>query len=79
MYGAILMGCYGLNKQIHIGQPNETSWYFDTPLIKYFNFSDTDKLSSMSSDPSWSASVTLPPTYQIALIGPSITYKHIQD
>ena len=53
MYGAILMGCVetGSNYIPHVGQSNETSWYLDTPLIKYFHFSNTDRLSSMSSDP----------------------------
>ena len=57
MYGAILMGCHDndnddYNKYIpHKGQPNETSWYFDTPLMKQLHFSNTDRLSSMSSDP----------------------------
>ena len=57
MYGAILMGCSNIEKRgqlsriPHRGHPNETSWYFDTPLMKHFHFSNTDKLSSMSSDP----------------------------
>ena len=56
MYGAILMGCYAFyddddNFISHVGYSNETSWYFDTPLMKYLNFSNTDRLSSMSSDP----------------------------
>ena len=59
MYGAILMGCgisitANLNSYVHVphvGQSNETSWYLDTPLMKYFHFSNTDRLSSMSSDP----------------------------
>ena len=57
MYGAILMGCNsneerGQYSQIpHLGHPNETSWYFDTPLIEHLHFSYTDRLSSMSSDP----------------------------
>ena len=60
MYGAILMGCnnsdsHGCNNSDshvpHVGQSNETSWYFDIPLIKYLHFSNTDRLSSMSSDP----------------------------
>ena len=55
MYGAVLMGCnptlpYG-HVVPHVGQPNETSWYFDTPLSKYFHFTNTDRLSSMASDP----------------------------
>ena len=36
---------------LNVGTPNEISWYFDTPFMKYFNFSDTDQLSSISSDP----------------------------
>ena len=48
IYGAVLMGCYDVP---HVGQPNETSWYFDTPLSKYFHFTNTDRLSSMASDP----------------------------
>ena len=53
IYGASLMDCNNNHMYVpHIGQPNETSWYFDTPLMKYFNFSgNTDRLSSMSSDP----------------------------
>ena len=59
IYGAMLMGCeyYGNhfvpdeNFISHVGHPNESSWYCDTPLIKYFNFSNTDRLSSVSSDP----------------------------
>ena len=48
VYGAVLMGCDDVP---HVGHPNETSWYFDTPLSKYFHFINTDRLSSMSSDP----------------------------
>ena len=53
MYGAIMMGCdnAGPHHVPHVGQPNETSWYFDTSLMKYLHFSNTDRLSSMSSDP----------------------------
>ena len=60
MYGGILMGCnkfQTVNWQHtshfipHVGHPNETSWYFDTPLMKQLHFSNTDRLSSMSSDP----------------------------
>ena len=54
MYGAILMGCDNNGENVpHVGQPNETSWYFDTstPLMKHLHFSNTDRLSSMSSDP----------------------------
>ena len=56
MYGAILMGCdeyHGLyvSHVHHRKQPNETSWYLDSPLMKNLHFSNTDRLSSMSSDP----------------------------
>ena len=53
MYGAILMGCDNKvgSHLPHVGQSNETSWYFDTPLVKHLHFSNTDRLSSMSSDP----------------------------
>ena len=57
MYGAILMGCdtccdnYFDSHVSHVGLPNETSWYFDNPLMKQLHFSNTDRLSSMSSDP----------------------------
>ena len=48
VYGAVLMGCSDVP---HVGQPNETSWYFDTPLSKHFHFTNIDRLSSMASDP----------------------------
>ena len=57
MYGAILMDCgvfycdNFLGHTSHVGHPNETSWYFDTPFKKLIHFSNTDRLSSMSSDP----------------------------
>ena len=52
-YGATLMNCTCDDKVFipHVGQSNETSWYFDTPLVKHFHFSNIDRLSSMSSDP----------------------------
>ena len=31
-----------LNYVPSVGIPNETSWYLDTPFMKYFNFSDAD-------------------------------------
>ena len=54
IYGGILMGCY--TKQLHMYVPrvgsNETSeYYFETPLVKHLHFNNTDRLSSMSSDP----------------------------
>ena len=52
MYGAVLMGCDSIRGHVpHVGQPNETSWYFDTPLSQDFHFTNTDRLSSMASDP----------------------------
>ena len=52
MYGAILMGCDNVRAHVpHVGLPNETSWYFNTPLMKHLHFNNTDRLSSMSSDP----------------------------
>ena len=54
MYGATLMGCGNnfIGRMVpKIGQPNETSWYFDTPFMEYLHFNNTDRLSSMSSDP----------------------------
>ena len=53
IYGAILMGCDdNVSSYVpHVGQPNETSWYFDIPFKKQLHFSNTDRLSSMSSDP----------------------------
>ena len=53
IYGATLLDCvYGSSTFVsHIGQQNETSYYFETPLMKYFNITDTDRLSSISSDP----------------------------
>ena len=57
MYGAILMGCDEVDgirfvsHVKHIGHSNEISWYLDSPLKKHLHFSNTDRLSSMSSDP----------------------------
>ena len=65
MYNARLMGCnqgilnmynphtagYHIKYVPHVGLPNETSWYFDTPFMNYLHFTKTDSLSSMSSDP----------------------------
>ena len=53
VYGATLMNCeaHFCNKAPYVGQQNETSYYFDSPLMKYFHIADTDRLSSMSSDP----------------------------
>ena len=56
IYGAKLIGCVTERNQnpvliSHVGHPNETSWYFDTPLMNFLQFSSSDKLSSMSSDP----------------------------
>ena len=59
IYGAIPMGCYVMYHYVNYhnfvhhntSYSNKTSRYFDTPLIKYFNFSNTDGLSSMSIEP----------------------------
>ena len=56
IYNTMLINCYymynshGFGK--HVGRRNTTSWYFDTPYLKkHLHFSNTDRLSSMSSDP----------------------------
>ena len=52
MYGATLIDCKV--KQIfepHVGQQNETSRYFYSPLIKYLHINSTKRLSSITSDP----------------------------
>ena len=53
LYGATLINCEApiCNTLPYVGQRNETSYYFDSPLLKYFHIADTDRLSSMSSDP----------------------------
>ena len=52
MYNAILVNCDCNGKHIsNIGHRHTASWYFGTPLMKHFHFSNTDQLSSMSSDP----------------------------
>ena len=52
MYNAILVNCDCNGKHIsNIGHRRTASWYFGTPLMKHFHFSNTDQLSSMSSDP----------------------------
>ena len=65
MYNAQLMGCNCLGLRrirypflaphyqfvSHVGQPNETSWYFSNRFMNYIYFNDTDRISSMSSDP----------------------------
>ena len=54
IYGAMMIDC---NRNMfghivnHIGLRNETSRYFSSALIDHFHFSNTDRLSSMSSDP----------------------------
>ena len=54
IYGATMTDCnrskFGYFVH-HVGHPNETSWYFNSPLIEHFHFNNTDRLSSMSSDP----------------------------
>ena len=57
MYGATLMGCrnYETSQFVqhvpHVGQKNQTSWFFKTPLSAHFHFNNVDRLSSLSSDP----------------------------
>ena len=54
IYGAKLIDCFtnsDYQRISHVGQPNETSRYFKTPLMKQFQFTNTDRLSSVSSDP----------------------------
>ena len=66
-YNAQLMGCYrlGLEAMTHpyfppyheyvppVGYINDTSWYFSIPkpFVNFLKFKNTDRLSSMSSDP----------------------------
>ena len=35
----------------HVGHPRQLSWYFDTALMKQIRLNNTDRISSMSSDP----------------------------
>ena len=57
MYGAKLMGCrnYETSQFVqhvpHVGQKNQTSWFFKTPLSAHIHFNNVDRLSSLSSDP----------------------------
>ena len=53
IYGATMIDCktQGNVYVMPIGNHNETSWYFNTPLVKHFHFITAEKLSSMSSDP----------------------------
>ena len=52
IYNAMLSNCYNSRKFVkHLGHRNTTSWYFHTRLKKQLHFSNTDQLSSMSSDP----------------------------
>ena len=53
VYGARLVDCLDIDNN-HVprqGQPNETSWYFNIPQSHRMNYSNTDLLSSISSDP----------------------------
>ena len=53
VYGARLVDCLDIDDN-HVprqGQPNETSWYFNIPQSHRMNYSNTDLLSSISSDP----------------------------
>ena len=53
MYGARLVDCIDINhnRVPREGQPNETSWYFNIPQSHTMQFSNTDKLSSLSTKP----------------------------
>ena len=55
MYGATLMGCQKQYLYVvyvpHIGHHRQPSWYFDTALMKQIRLNNTDRISSMSSDP----------------------------
>ena len=57
MYGAKLMGCrnHELSQFVqhvpHVGQKNQTSWFFKTPLSAHIHFNNADRLSLLSSDP----------------------------
>ena len=54
IYGATMVDCKRTNFGYyvhHIGHPNETSRYFNSPLMEHFHFNNTDRLSSISSDP----------------------------
>ena len=53
VYGARLVDCLDIDNN-HVprrGQPNETSFYFNIPQSHRMNFSNTEALSSFSSDP----------------------------
>ena len=52
IYNAMLSNCYNFHVFVkHLGHRNTTSRYFHTRLKKHLHFSNTDQLSSMSSDP----------------------------
>ena len=53
VYGARLVDCLDIdnNHVLRQGQPNKTSWYFNISQSHRMNFSNTDLLSSISSDP----------------------------
>ena len=56
LYGATLIDCYfiadiSVISATHVGLANETSYYFYSPLMKYFQINNTSRLSSISSDP----------------------------
>ena len=82
IYGGTLMGCFTVQNNKHkfiphVGQPNETSWYFDTPLKNSLQMLNTSRFSSMSSDPIMVCFCNI--IVLTALIGLHITYEHIQD
>ena len=53
VYGARLVDCLDIDNNYvpRQGQPNETSWYFNIPQSHRMNFSNTEPLSPISSDP----------------------------
>ena len=53
VYGARMIDCldFDNNPVSRQGQPNDTSWYFDIQPARTMLFSNTDRLSSLSSDP----------------------------
>ena len=54
LYGATLIDCKVITYNTamsHVGLANETSRYFYSPLIKYFQIASSSRLSSISSDP----------------------------
>ena len=53
-YGLKLTDCFFRHPRKYIPRVRTGNIYFNTPLVKYLRFNDTDPLSSMSSDPACS-------------------------